>query len=69
MMRKEEITGKRKLEAMLFFIGLVCFAAIMLLIASHNMREHHEDLMSRADYLIAKSEASLERWDHGNSLR
>ena len=69
MMRKEEITGKRKLEAILFFIGLVCFAAIMLLIASHNMREQHEDLMSRADYLIARSEASIERWDHGNSIR
>lgn len=64
MMRKEEITGKRKLEAMLFFIGLVCFAAIMLLIAAHNMREEHSDLMSRADYLIARSEASIERWSH-----
>ena len=62
---KQEITGKRKLEAMLFFIGLVCFAAIMLLIAAHNMREEHSDLMSRADYLIARSEASLERWSHG----
>ena len=69
MMRKEEITGKKKLEAMLFLIGVVCFAAIMLLIASHNMREQHEDLMNRADYLIARSEASLERWNHGNSLR
>lgn len=66
---KEEIVGRKKLEGFLFFIGLVCFAAIMLLIAAHNMREHHEDLMSRADYLIAKSEASLERWDHGNSIR
>lgn len=68
-MRKEEITGRRKLEGFLFFVGLVCFAAVMLLIASHNMREEHADLMSRADYLIAKSEASLERWDHGNSIR
>ena len=65
---KQEIVGKKKLEAMLFFIGLVCFALIMLLIAAHNMREQHEDLMSRADYLIAKSEASIERWNHGNSL-
>ena len=68
MMRKEEIVGRKKLEIFLFFVGIVCFAAIMLLIVSHNMREHHEDLMSRADYLIARSEASLERWDHGNSL-
>ena len=63
---KQEIIGKRKLEAMLFFIGLVCFAAIMLLIAAHNMREEHSDLMSRADYLIARSEASIERWSHGS---
>ena len=67
-MRKEEIIGKRKLEFFLFFIGIVCFAAIMLLIAAHNMREQHEDLMDRADYLIARSEASIERWNHGNSL-
>ena len=60
-----EITGKRKLEGVLFFIGLICFAAIMLLIAGHNMQKEHEDLMSRADYLIARSEASLERWNHG----
>jgi len=62
---KQEITGKRKLELFLFFVGLVCFAAIMLLIAAHNMREEHSDLMNRADYLIARSEASLERWSHG----
>ena len=66
---KQEIVGKRKLEGFLFFIGVICFAAIMLLIAAHNMREHHEDLMSRADYLIARSEASIERWNHGNSIR
>ena len=66
---RNEITGKRKLEGFLFFIGLVCFAAIMLLIAAHNMREEHSDLMSRADYLIARSEASIERWNHGNSIR
>ena len=66
---KQEIVGKKKLEAMLFFVGLICFAAIMLLIAAHNMRENHEELMDRADYLIARSEASLERWNHGNSLR
>ena len=68
-MRKEEIVGRKKLEIFLFFVGIVCFAAIMLLIASHNMREHHDDLMSRADYLIARSEASLERWNHGSSIR
>lgn len=62
---RTEITGKKKLEGFLFFVGLVCFAAIMLLIASHNMKEEHSDLMNRADYLIAKSEASLERWSHG----
>lgn len=62
---KTEITGKKKLEGFLFFIGIICFAAIMLLIASHNMQETHEDLMNRADYLIARSEASLERWSHG----
>ena len=62
---KQEIVGKRKLEGFLFFIGLVCFAAIMLLIAAHNMREEHSDLMNRADYLIARSEASIERWQHG----
>lgn len=66
---RNEITGRRKLEGFLFLIGLICFAAIMLLISAHNMREHHEDLMSRADYLIARSEASLERWDHGSSIR
>jgi len=62
---KQEIVGKRKLEGFLFFVGVICFAAIMLLIASHNMGEQHEDLMSRADYLIARSEASIERWSHG----
>lgn len=66
---KQEIVGKKKLEGFLFFVGVICFAAIMLLIAAHNMREEHGDLMNRADYLIARSEASLERWDHGNSLR
>lgn len=66
---KQEIVGKRKLEGFLFLVGVICFAAIMLLIASHNMREQHEDLMDRADYLIARSEASLERWSHGDSLR
>lgn len=63
---KQEIVDKRKLEGFLFFVGVICFAAIMLMIAGHNMREQHEDLMSRADYLIAKSEASLERWSHGS---
>jgi len=66
---KQEIVGRKKLEGFLFFVGVVCFAAIMLLIASHNMREQHEDLMDRADYLIARSEASIERWNHGNSIR
>ena len=61
---KQEIVGKKKLEGVLFAIGVICFALIMFLIASHNMREHHEDLMSRADYLIARSEASIERWSH-----
>lgn len=61
---KQEIVGKKKLEGFLFLVGVICFAAIMLLIAAHNMREHHEDLMSRADYLIARSEASIERWSH-----
>lgn len=66
---KEEIVGKKKLEGVLFAIGIICFALIMFLIASHNMQRHHEELMDRADYLIARSEASLERWDHGSSLR
>ena len=61
---KQEIVGKRKLEGFLFLVGVICFAAIMLLIASHNMKEEHSDLMSRADYLIARSEASIERWSH-----
>ena len=63
---KQEIVGKRKLEGFLFLVGVICFAAIMLLIASHNMREQHEDLMDRADYLIARSEESLARWNHGS---
>ena len=66
---KQEIVGKKKLEGVLFAIGVICFALIMFLIASHNMQRHHEELMDRADYLIARSEASLERWDHGSSLR
>lgn len=66
---KQEIIGKKKLELVLFGIGLVCFALIMFLIASHNMQRHHEELMDRADYLIARSEASIERWNHGNSIR
>ncbi len=63
---KQEIVGKKKLQGFLFFLGLVCFAAIMLLIASHNMQKEHDDLMNRADYLIARSEESLARWNHGN---
>ena len=62
---RQEITGGKKLGAVLFFIGLVCFAAIMLLIASHNMRRTHEELMDSTDYVIARSEASIERWNHG----
>ena len=63
---KQEIVGKKKLQGFLFFLGLVCFAAIMLLIAAHNMKRSHEDLMDRADYLIARSEASIARWNHDN---
>lgn len=63
---KQEIVGKKKLQGFLFFLGLVCFAAIMLLIAAHNMQRSHEKLMDRADYLIARSEASIVRWNHGN---
>lgn len=65
---KQEIEGKKKLEGTLFAIGVICFALIMFLIAAHNMQRNHEELMDRADYLIARSEASLERWNHGNSL-
>lgn len=63
---KQEITGRRKLEGFLFLVGVICFAAIMLLIAAHNMQQSHEELMDRADYLIARSEASIARWNHGN---
>lgn len=63
---KQEITGRRKLEGFLFLVGVICFAAIMLLIAAHNMQRSHEELMNRADYLIARSEASIARWNHGN---
>jgi hypothetical protein len=37
----------------------------MLLIAGHNMRRNHEELMNSTDYVIARSEASIARWNHG----
>lgn len=60
--------GKKTLIATLFFLFLVMFAAIMILIASHEHVREDAELLSRADYLIARSEASLTRWNHGNVL-
>ncbi|MBR3401559.1 MAG: hypothetical protein IKG67_04880 [Parasporobacterium sp.] len=57
--------GKNRLEAVLFGIGVVCFILIMILTVMHY-KEQDQDLLDRADYLIARSEASITRWNHGN---
>lgn len=58
------IEGRRKLEAVAFFVGLVIFAAVMILMVIHHQDREHEELMNRSDYLIARSEASLKRWNN-----
>lgn len=57
----KEITASKVILLILFMV----FVAIMsLILVNHDDRET-EALLSRADYLIARSEASIERWNHG----
>lgn len=57
--------GMKRLEAVLFGIGVVCFILIMILTVMHY-KEQDKDLIDRADYLLARSEESLARWNHGS---
>lgn len=57
----KEITASKVVLLILFMV----FVAIMsLILVNHDDRET-EALLDRADYLIARSEASIERWNHG----
>lgn len=60
----KQLTGYRILEAVLVGIGLTCFVLIMILMVLHYHKQDAE-LIARADYLIERSEASIERWNHG----
>lgn len=44
----------------IFVLGL-----ILLLLANHFHEERDNEIIARADYLIARSEASIERWQNG----
>lgn len=57
----KEITASKVVLLILFMV----FVAIMsLILVNHDDRET-EALLNRADYLISRSEASIERWNHG----
>lgn len=56
---------KDKLKYVLLAIGIACVLCLVVLIAAQKQRNRESDLIPRADYLIARSEASLERWWHG----
>ena len=49
----------------------IIFAAALLIFIGWNMHRagllarQDEEIIARADYLIARSEASIERWNHG----
>ena len=53
-------------------IIFLIFAAALIIFICWNMgragmlNRQHEDIIARADYLIARSEKSIERWNHGN---
>jgi hypothetical protein len=59
-----EMMEKDKLRPVLFAIGIACVLCIIVLIAAQRQRNKESDLIPRADYLIARSETSLERWAH-----
>ena len=50
----------------------IIFVAALLIFIGWNMQRagilerQDEEIIARADYLIARSERSLERWAHGN---
>ena len=56
----KEITASKVVLLILFMV----FVAIMSLIVIHNDDRETEALLNRADSLIARSEASIERWSH-----
>ena len=51
-------------------IFIIFIAALFIFIVWNIHRagllaREDEEIIARADYLIARSEASIERWDHG----
>ena len=50
----------------------IIFIATLLIFIGWNMHRagmmnrQHDDIIARADHLVARSEASLTRWNHGN---
>ena len=59
-----EMREKDRLKYVLFAIGIACVICIIVLIFAQKQRNRESDLIPRADYLIARSESSLERWWH-----
>ena len=57
--------GARKLEIAGVVLGFICFALLMILMVMHSTEQQNNDIIARCDQLIARSEASIERWNHG----
>lgn len=55
----------RRLEIAAVALGLICFALLMILMVMHSSAQKDDEIIARCDYLIARSEASIGRWDHG----
>lgn len=56
----------RKAIFIIFVIIILCFLFWNVQRAGLLQREHDE-IIARADYLIARSEKSIERWNHGGN--
>ena len=52
------------LGKLLFMLMILIFIGVMSLIIVNSQNRETDHLLSRADYLISRSEASIERWNN-----
>ena len=54
----------KALNIVLFAIGFACALCILVLVLARLERVQKEDPIARCDDIIARSERSIERWNH-----